>query len=582
MADDDTTTRRTALTLRASAGAAPRRWRSVVAAAAIAAMSLGVVSTASAAKRAAPVNLQIESGIGSLSASWAVTRTRGLAGFSVRWRLLTAPASAWGQPVLLAAKARSYVIAGLGPAAYEVRVFSIVAAPRASRVRHRKKRTRTSGGSTSAAAMALGTGEEPPILEPPRDQATKESERAKERPPALAVGKAEHPKEKGVEPPRTKVGEPPTRKPPAKEPPSKKPPAKEPPSKEPPAKEPPAKEPPAKEPPAKEPPVEEGAGGAGCALYGSPSGNDANAGTQAAPVRTVPALLAKLAAGQTGCLASGAYEGFTTRAGDSHGGPGAPLTITSTNLQAPATISGRVVTMPGADYLTFSHLHFTDAGTDGPSVTIGSAHTTWTDDDVTAPQTICFETTGGGAWGPAEDTLIERDRVHNCGRPFQCAEDSVPCNLPPTNGYFIHGLYDMGIRTTARNSYFYENGSKGVLLRGGSGAVIEHNVIDGNGSGVLFGDLAPTGDTVRWNIITNSRGVCGGCNLYFGIWTFGSLGAGNSAVNNDIFGNVSGNIGSQSGLTLAENIEVDPKFVDPAQHDYTLKPDSPVLGYGPA
>jgi Disaggregatase related len=582
MADDDTTTRRTALTLRASAGAAPRRWRSVVAAAAIAAMSLGVVSTASAAKRAAPVNLQIESGLGSLSASWAVTRTRGLAGFSVRWRLLTAPASAWGQPVLLAAKARSYVIAGLGPAAYEVRVFSIVAASRASRVRHRKKRTRTSGGSTSAAAMALGTGEEPPILEPPRDQATRESERAKERPPALGVGKAEHPKEKAVEPPRTKAGEPPAKKPPTKEPPTKEPPAKEPPAKEPPAKEPPAKEPPAKEPPAKEPPVEEGAGGAGCALYGSPSGNDANAGTQAAPVRTVPALLAKLAAGQTGCLASGAYEAFTTRAGDSHGGPGAPLTITSTNPQAPATISGRVVTMPGADYLTFSHLHFTDAGTDGPSVTIGSAHTTWTDDDVTAPQTICFETTGGGAWGPAEDTLIERDRVHNCGRPFQCAEDSVPCNLPPTNGYFIHGLYDMGIRTTARNSYFYENGSKGVLLRGGSGAVIEHNVIDGNGSGVLFGDLAPAGDTVRWNIITNSRGVCGGCNLYFGIWTFGSLGAGNSAVHNDIFGNASGNVGSQSGLTLAENIEVDPKFVDPANHDYTLKLDSPVLGYGPA
>jgi hypothetical protein len=546
MADDDTTTRRNALTPRASAGAATRSWRSVVAAAAIAMLTLGVASTASAAKRAAPVNLQIESGGGSLSASLAVTHTRGLAGFSVRWRLLTAPASAWGQPVLLAAKARSYVIAGLGPAAYEVRVISIVAASRASREGHRKKRTRISGGSTSAAAMALGTGEEPPILEPPRDQATMQSERPKERPLVLAVGKAQHPKEKAVEVPRTKAGEPPS-----------------------------------KEPPAKEPPVEEGSGGSGCALYGSPSGNDANAGTQAAPVRTVPALLAKLKAGQTGCLANGAYEGFTTRAGESHGAPGAPLTITSTDPQAPATISGRVVTMPGADYLTFSHLHFTDAGTDGPSVTIGSAHTTWTDDDVTAPQTICLETTGGGAWGPAEDTLIERDRVHNCGRPFACAEDSVPCNLPPTNGYFIHGLYDMGIRTTARNSYFYENASKGVLLRGGLGAVIEHNVIDGNGSGVLFGDLAPEGDTVRWNIITNSRGVCGGCDVYFGIWTFGSLGSGNSAVNNDIFGNVSGNVGSQSGLTLAENIEVDPKFVDPANHDYTLKLDSPALGYGP-
>ena len=221
MADDDTTTRRNALTPRAFAGAATRSWRSVVAAAAIAAMSLGAVSTASAAKRAAPVNLQIESGIGSLSASWAVTRTAGLAGFSVRWRPLTAPASAWGKRVLLAAKARSYVIEGLGPAAYEVRVFSIVAASH-GRMGQRKKRTRISGGSTSAAAMALGTGEEPPILEPPRDQATEESARAKERSPALAVGKAEHPIEKAVEAPR----EPPSKKPPAKEPPRKEPPLK--------------------------------------------------------------------------------------------------------------------------------------------------------------------------------------------------------------------------------------------------------------------------------------------------------------------------------------------------------------------
>jgi hypothetical protein len=550
----------------------------------LAVLSLGAVAAASTGERAAPTELQIEPGVGSLSSSWDVSGTSGLAGFRVRWRPMTTPSSAWGKPVDLGARARSYAITGLSVAAYEVNVRAIVVMTRRSN-RGRRRLVRGLGGSAAGAATALALGAGPPSGPPP--QASKEAglpqggeqgpPKAKEPPKPEEQPKAQE--EEGEEDEQEKLEPPPEK--PHEAPPPKEPPTKEPPVKEPPPKEPPTEEPPVKEPPPKEPPVEEKPKGTNCALYGSPSGSDANSGTQHAPLNTVHALLARLKAGQTGCLASGTYESFTTRAGESHGAAGAPVTITSTDPQAPATISGRVVMMPGADYLTFSHLQFTDSGTRGPSVTIGSAHSTWTDDDVTAPHTICFETTGRGEYGPAEDTLIERDRVHNCGQPFKCATDAKPCNVPPNNGYFIHGLYDLGIRTTARNSYFYENGSKGVLLRGGNGAVIEHNVIDGNGSGVIFGDLAPQGDTVRWNIITNSSGVCADCQLYFGIWTFGSVGPGNVAVNNDVFGNVSGNIGPHSGVTLAENLEVDPKFVNAAKHDYALELDSPVLGYGP-
>ena len=132
-----------------------------------------------------------------------------------------------------------------------------------------------------------------------------------------------------------------------------------------------------------------------------------------------------------------------------------------------------------------------------------------------------------------------------------------------------------------RNSYIYSNSSKGVLLRGGSGAVVEHNVIDSNGSGVLFGDLSPAHNTFAWNIVTNSSGVCPACLEYYGIWTFGGVGAGNVARNNDVFGNHSGNFGQTSGLALENNIEVDPLYVNAAKHNYTLQIDSPVLGYGP-
>ncbi len=513
---------------------------------------LGVVAVAFAGQRPAASDLQIEPGVGSLSTAWSATSTSGLKGFRVRWRLMTRPSSRWGKAVDLPAKSRGYTINGLDAAVYEVIVRSIVGTTRRNGA-DQKKPQLTLGGYTTGAATALAPAEEGPKEETPHEEPPKEKEHSKEPPT-----EKEPPKE--LEPPKEEKEQP-----------------KEEGPKE---KEPPHEEPPAEEPPVEEPPVEEETTGS-CTLYGSPSGNDANKGTKSAPLKTVPALLAKLKAGQTGCLAAGSYEGFTTHGGESHATAGSPVTITSTDPLAPATIAGRVVTTPGADYLSFTHLHFADSETRTPSVTIGSAHTTWSDDDVTAPKTICFETVGSGQYGPASDTLIERDRVHNCGQPFKCDADEAPCDEPPNDGYFIHGLYDLGVRTTVRNSYFYDIASKGILLRGSKGSVIEHNVIDGNGSGVLFGDLTPENDTVRWNLITDSGGVCKTCLSYFGVWTFGSVGAGNVVSKNDVFGNESGNFGSRSGVKVSENIEVDPKYVDAAQHDYTLELDSPALGYGP-
>ena len=98
----------------------------IAASALFVALFLGVAATASAGQRPAADELQLEPAVGSLTSSWGVTSTVGLKGFRVRWRALTTPTGGWGKSVDLSSRARSYTIAGLQPATYEVLVRSIV------------------------------------------------------------------------------------------------------------------------------------------------------------------------------------------------------------------------------------------------------------------------------------------------------------------------------------------------------------------------------------------------------------------------------------------------------------------------
>ena len=348
-----------------------------------------------------------------------------------------------------------------------------------------------------------------------------------------------------------------------------------------------------------------------CNKFASPLGSDTNPGTAAAPFATAKHLLEQLSAGETGCLASGqTFAGFTLYAGNTHGAEGAPVTLTSTNPEVPAIIGSRVTTEKGANWLTFTHLILevgVVSATEDPSPTISSAHTTWTYDDISGGDVdICLMTNPvGDTYGTAEYTLIEHDRVHDCGHPVTheelecqvmskspvCSTEDIDMYEGRLNGWHAHGLYDEGMYTTVRNSYFYDNSSKGVLLRGGTGAVIEHNVIDHNGSGLMFGEYEQSHATVAWNIITNSTSPCAKeaptgykCDS-FGVWSANCLCTDDVVSNNDIYGNEGGNIAPPGDLSseikLEHNVEVNPLYVNAAAHEYTLQADSPALGYGP-
>ncbi|HME04095.1 MAG TPA: right-handed parallel beta-helix repeat-containing protein [Solirubrobacteraceae bacterium] len=361
-------------------------------------------------------------------------------------------------------------------------------------------------------------------------------------------------------------------------------------------------------------------GSSGCSLYASNGGSDSQAGTQAAPFRTLSKLVGSLAAGGTGCLQSGetfdgegnvAIEGW-----EAHGQEGHPVTITSTNPAEPATVTHSLALYGGVNYMIFTHLDFNwsmpkpwaclngegdgvagevivgsgrcGSGQVGPEdavqLVVDGKDDRFTYDDITSNDTdICLV---GGSTG--EDDVFEDDRVHDCGPPVESALTGFP--VPNEEwGWHTHGIYDFAHGAIIRNDYIYDNARDGVLLYGGGGgAVVEHNVIDHNGAGVWFGD--DTDDVVAWNIVTNSTSPREGEDYGIG----GAYpGAGNVAKHNCLYGNL-GEEGHEirtkefgggppgEEVKYEDNLEkTNPQYVDAATHEYELQPGSPCQEYGP-
>jgi hypothetical protein len=359
--------------------------------------------------------------------------------------------------------------------------------------------------------------------------------------------------------------------------------------------------------PGEEPPLEEAPAEApSCNLYAANGGSDTNPGTAAAPFRSLKHLIVSLAAGQTGCLRSGqtfdaepdstGRGSINVHAGESHGQPGAPVTITSTNPSEPAVISHSLSLDGGADWLTFTHLRFVwmtgqcswsalGVANNCPAeshvqiaISAKDVHFTW--DEISNYDTnICVNIVkydGYTAFG----TVLEHDVIHDCGVPVHApGEPGYHVHINEEPGWHEHGVYDYGDHTTVRNNYLY-NISRAALLfyPSGNGAVVEHNVIDHSGAGVWLAGTANV--TVRGNIITDAYSPRGEADV--GIGSDGP-GFGNVVEHNCLYGNRSGEISVDAPpVQLLENLPgSNPLYVNAAQHDYELRSGSPCAAEAP-
>jgi hypothetical protein len=232
-----------------------------------------------------------------------------------------------------------------------------------------------------------------------------------------------------------------------------------------------------------------------CSKLATPTGSDTAAGTAAAPYQSVHKLANSLAPGQTGCLRAGVYVGNVKI---DRGGRSDEARVTIRNYPGEkATVVGRFWIARGANYVTVENL-FLDGtnATNLPSPTVNANHAVFRDNDVTNNHTaICFNL-GHSTYGLASGTLIERNRIHDCGK------------LPATN--HDHGVYvARADLTTIHGNWIYENADRGIqLYPNAQFTIITDNVIDSNGEGLSFGGLGSDSSDytfVHGNVISNSK-----------------------------------------------------------------------------
>lgn len=311
-----------------------------------------------------------------------------------------------------------------------------------------------------------------------------------------------------------------------------------------------------------------------CTRYASPSGSDARTGSASRPFRTVQRLINALGPGQTGCLLPGTFSGNAIFANDR-----VKIASAAGSL---ARIRGYVWIKDSANGVTLSHLRIDGHDAAPITVQVQGDGALLRRLNITNRNKLNSNNTGscvllGVVGAPAFDPRVVSSRIHNCGGG---------------NGGHDHAIYsEFTRRAVIRNNYLYDNPGFGISMYPDTqNALIEHNVIDGNGyenrgnitfSGEEAGgeydrDYASSNNLLRRNIITNARARYNIDSYYPSLQPTGNL-----VTNNCVWNAPWGNITEEGGFAYMDNVDRDPLYMDRAGKDFRLRDGSPCAGMGP-
>lgn len=337
-----------------------------------------------------------------------------------------------------------------------------------------------------------------------------------------------------------------------------------------------------------------------CAKWAATSGDDANPGTAAAPYRSLNALVANLAPGQTGCLVAGEVYDATQGNGifrTSQGMPGAPVTITSGG-EGRASVRGWVEAQAAVHDVVVTDLDFIGSPVDASGQPIQPKSTeinllgnriTLSGNDIANPYGICINAGLISAYQsqdpgtPSDGIVITDNRVHDCGNSPKVIWTDADSGA--------HGIYLVNTRNAVvTQNIVYDNRYRGFQQwPTGYGTLIANNLFVRNATQINIGSALTDGypwyssnTTIRDNILVDKTDYRTDKNQGSIAFNFpeGSPSYGNTVTHNCI--DTARQQFAGFGYTASDTISATATFVDAAQDDFTLTADSPCQGLGPA
>ena len=326
-----------------------------------------------------------------------------------------------------------------------------------------------------------------------------------------------------------------------------------------------------------------------CTFYISPSGSDDKSGTLSVPWKTLQKAFDTAIAGQTVCLRGGIYPQYVDASAGFNqverrsGAPEKPILFTN--------YPGEIAEIHGSTKVYGSYITFQGVPNDTHNCS------------ATHPCGLIFEGSSG--------YVLNAVSIMNSSGPGHVIFDHVEIR----KGNYHAGFYQEGCNNAITGSYVHDNGlqdrnedngiywsktpgdcrnggliannlvehnfSKGIqLYAGASASTPAHVTVCGNISvsngaqgAVIWGDNNTFVDNILYNN-NEIAGAAGGAQagLYSGTANF---------VQHNLTWSTSDRGGKRSGwyvrngCCLTSNLIADPLFLDPAQHNWDLKPSSP-------
>jgi hypothetical protein len=246
------------------------------------------------------------------------------------------------------------------------------------------------------------------------------------------------------------------------------------------------------------------------------TGSDTNAGSAAAPWKTIQRAADAVGAGDTVVIHAGTYTGFVV---DASGTAAAPITFSAdgvVNIDGAATTDRDAVHIEAASYIIVEGLTVTGATRAGISA-LDCDHITVRKNKVDQ----------NGRWGVfssfCDDFTVEDNEVSRSGTEHGIyASNSADHPIIRRNKIWGNGM--CGVHMNGDINY----GGDGVI----SGAIVEANIITGNGAlgGSGINGDGITGATIRNNVIDGNH--ASGISLYQ--IDGGAPSTGNLVINNTI------------------------------------------------